>query len=397
MQADLQRAQAHLKAGRKAQAKQLLMPLCRAHPDQLEAWWLLALAVDDPKEQHYALHQVLRLDPWHEQAFLRLARLEDISPLPPVTPSTSGGGWAMLLGALGLIVAGVMGVLLGWGRPETAAPLEVNPMQTVVSQMAQPVESASPAPTLPPTWTPSPNPTQTLPVTLPPTWTPSASPTEPPPSATLFRTATPLPSATLTPYPTSTPRPTVNPAWYGQTYWDGTGDGETMDDYARNGRYMRHFDFPIYVFYDEGINQRWKNSVNYAINLLGTELPIRRTLDEAQADIRIRVLTPEDFMAIAPCASIPNAAGCGGIELIYNSQTQAYEAYGRILIRENAPIDTTLVVHEMIHALGIYVHSPNPDDVMYFSYTNQSDGLRLSERDKLIIRILYSLPAIGEN
>jgi hypothetical protein len=49
------------------------------------------------------------------------------------------------------------------------------------------------------------------------------------------------------------------------------------------------------------------------------------------------------------------------------------------------------VMHEMGHALGIYSHSPDPDDIMYKS-ESRNPHPHLSARDRATLKLLYALP-----
>ncbi len=96
---ELQRAYDLIKAGEGRQAETLLQPIVAEDPDNVQAWWLLANAVDNPIRKRSALRQVLRLQPDHARAQAMMAQLEE--PVdetqfdfdePDPGPAFSGGG-----------------------------------------------------------------------------------------------------------------------------------------------------------------------------------------------------------------------------------------------------------------------------------------------------------------
>ena len=74
---ELQRAYDLIKSGEGRQAETLLEPIVAADPDNMQAWWLLANAVDNPIRKRSALRQVLRLQPDHAKAQAMMAKLEE--------------------------------------------------------------------------------------------------------------------------------------------------------------------------------------------------------------------------------------------------------------------------------------------------------------------------------
>lgn len=72
---DLQRAADFIQAGQRQNAIQVLLPILRADAQNVEAWWLLANAVDQPRDQREALEHVLALQSDHQQARQMLDRL----------------------------------------------------------------------------------------------------------------------------------------------------------------------------------------------------------------------------------------------------------------------------------------------------------------------------------
>ncbi len=79
---DLQAVVELLRANDRAAARRLLTPILRENPRHIEAWMLMAEAVEQKEHQLDCLMRVLALDPRHPQAQERLARLT-AAPSPP--------------------------------------------------------------------------------------------------------------------------------------------------------------------------------------------------------------------------------------------------------------------------------------------------------------------------
>ncbi|MFP4321869.1 MAG: tetratricopeptide repeat protein [Anaerolineales bacterium] len=78
-----------LRAGDAPDARDILIPLLRAEPDNLVAWQLYAVAARTAYHKHLALENILRLDPDHKAARRMLAELYRAhaeSPTPPDDP-----------------------------------------------------------------------------------------------------------------------------------------------------------------------------------------------------------------------------------------------------------------------------------------------------------------------
>ncbi len=88
----LDRASAAARAGDKGCARELLQDIIRQDADHVQAWFLLALAADDPAQAQACLHQVLRIDPDHHRAQHRLRQIEQ----------RLGGGHSQPVGVIGL-------------------------------------------------------------------------------------------------------------------------------------------------------------------------------------------------------------------------------------------------------------------------------------------------------
>lgn len=81
-----------IKDGNKTQATAILVPLVRAEPNNADAWWLLANAVNGTDQQRRALEQVLRLRPADEKARRMLEQIG--GGAVPANPQPQSDPWS---------------------------------------------------------------------------------------------------------------------------------------------------------------------------------------------------------------------------------------------------------------------------------------------------------------
>lgn len=138
----IQEAYNHVRSGNKAAAVDILLPILRTDKDNVNAWWVLANALEDPQEVREALEQVIRLDHDHIQANNRLAKMDEEKNIafkpkndfifdedeedyyPPTSTSRtsssrvvinhqqSGSGAGKIIGILGIIAAVTCGLCM---------------------------------------------------------------------------------------------------------------------------------------------------------------------------------------------------------------------------------------------------------------------------------------------
>lgn len=90
---NLQEAARHLKAGDKAGARAILIPMLQSNPNLDEAWIMLSDTLDKVDERRFALDRALRINPENQKARDLLAKLEDQSveggsPQKPILEKT---------------------------------------------------------------------------------------------------------------------------------------------------------------------------------------------------------------------------------------------------------------------------------------------------------------------
>ena len=84
----LQQAAVHLRAGRKDQARAVLVEFVRQNPGSEDGWMLLSLTLTDPKQQADCLQRVLRINPNNTEARNTLSNLtQPAAPLPRAEPT----------------------------------------------------------------------------------------------------------------------------------------------------------------------------------------------------------------------------------------------------------------------------------------------------------------------
>jgi hypothetical protein len=89
---DVQRATTLIRNGRPEEARPILARLLQDHPQSEDGWLLLSMTVKDHQKQIDCLHQVLRINPEHQLAKSRLAKLSrpPTGPLPTSVPPLVG-------------------------------------------------------------------------------------------------------------------------------------------------------------------------------------------------------------------------------------------------------------------------------------------------------------------
>ncbi|MGQ9889551.1 MAG: pre-peptidase C-terminal domain-containing protein [Aggregatilineales bacterium] len=83
----LQQAYEAIKAGRKQEGVNILLPILKADSDNANAWWLMAHALREPDDIRKALENVLRLRPDHDKAQQMLDKLNARYPREPQPPA----------------------------------------------------------------------------------------------------------------------------------------------------------------------------------------------------------------------------------------------------------------------------------------------------------------------
>lgn len=353
----LQHAYQFIQHGQRAEAYLILAPLCRQNPYSADAWWLMAHALEDLSYVQKALRRVLAIDPFYPQAAERLAqvnqqiaakmaavaRAPEINPyyIPPSLrtgqPSPAvrkhtNNGWTLTFIALSLMVSAVIicvGLIVYLQQPD-------NTLSEAVSQV---MDNQGIIPFIGP--------------------------------------------------PVSTP----DPSQFGDTYWQGIGDGVTMDTQSIEGRYLRFFEFPIKVYVDGANDARWQNSVDAAIAEINAHVPIEETKSRAEADIVMEITSQSKVQEACSNYSLTRVVGCASIS--YQPGILKPIIFGEAYISTSTNNPTGTIVHELLHAIGVAAHSPDPNDIMYYQETNYIIT-RMSQRDINTLNRLYASPSLDD-
>ncbi len=203
-------------AGDRKQARELIAKAVKADPSLKQGWWALAHLLDDEDQQIDCLKQVLKLDPSHEQARLKLEQLqgaplsgEPASHVPPPSdsqeppsPMVSRGRKRYVTIAVAVIGVVLVGAVLTWLVAGGALQGLFGGEQDELAYL--------PVPTLPVAWTP----TLDLAILVP-TFSPAPNVTQQGilliPTESTKRTPTRTPTLRLTPTITPTYDPRLVP------------------------------------------------------------------------------------------------------------------------------------------------------------------------------------------
>ena len=405
LQSKLVEAYHLIRSGQRKTALDILQALVKKYPDSVDAWWLVANALSDPDGVRVALQKILLIDPFHEQAQQKLDKINATfgahslgtftsqpftEPIPvedaaveksaklPASKSTSGsqglGVLAVVMAVLILVsLGGAMVILQNKENDTPAAVVQVpSPTTVLMNALGTPI-----TPTASSTYTPTVTKTP-----LPATWT--LSPT----FTTVF-----IPSST--PWFVKPTIATADPSLFGDTYWDGIGDGFTLETYTRSGgRHLRFYEFPVKIWLDAPLDPIWTDAVNHAVQEIGQVVPLEMVNSDAEATISILVLDPSEYERWSGCPQL-ETAGCARIlDLgdIAGGDTY-HRIVGQVWVSTYSQYPRFVVMHELLHALGVMVHSPYETDVMYPIEANISN---LSQRDLNTLWRLYANPSYAD-
>jgi predicted Zn-dependent protease len=189
------------------------------------------------------------------------------------------------------------------------------------------------------------------------------------------------------------PQPRPHPLPATLTQWKPASNSEQYFDQikASPAGYLIWSQFPVKVYVaplPKGVllkEHLWQAAIASAIQAWNPYLPLQLTTQEAQADIHIQGTPPK--------------RRSGGRVRSAETQYEFYVSHRHTLAHRMTiyirPNQTEAYIraatrHEVGHALGLWGHSPNPQDTMYFSQVRTPANI--SPRDINTLKLIYNQP-----
>ncbi len=166
--------------------------------------------------------------------------------------------------------------------------------------------------------------------------------------------------------------------------------------------YLVWSEFPIKIYLDRPPEpsdnsaayqrfQQWTESVLQAIAEWNVYLPLKEISDPKQADIIIQRIEPPLGTTVNPETGqiqIPRARTAQTRYQFYLKETPAPAIYNRMTIQIKPGLSQAATLaairHELGHALGIWGHSPDENDIMFYSQTKKTAPISIRDVNTLI-------------
>jgi predicted Zn-dependent protease len=169
--------------------------------------------------------------------------------------------------------------------------------------------------------------------------------------------------------------------------------------------YLIWSEFPIKIYYDRPANSQerasnfgqWSNAVSKAIQDWNVYLPLVEVERPELAAIAIKREKPPLGVSINRATGKIERMRARSAQTRYEfylKEKQARKLAHRMIVAIDSGLSEqsieTAARHELGHALGIWGHSPNQNDVMYFSRVR--NAVKISARDINTLKKVYQQP-----
>jgi predicted Zn-dependent protease len=177
--------------------------------------------------------------------------------------------------------------------------------------------------------------------------------------------------------------------------------GDYFDAIERKGvGYLIWSQFPVTVAIDASGSDRWKAQITAAVVEWQRYFPLKIVSTPETADIRIQAKR----LALKPDPKTGKLPRFRSAETHYDvfvskasdrsdGETQQYLSHRMTIDLAPGQADGVILSvarHEIGHAIGLWGHSPNPNDIMYFSQVSKAP--LISSRDLRTLQRVYSQP-----
>ena len=179
------------------------------------------------------------------------------------------------------------------------------------------------------------------------------------------------------------------------------GPGDYFDAIERKGvGYLIWSQFPVTVAIDALGSDRWKSQITAAVVEWQRYFPLKIVSTPETADIRIQAKR----LALKPDPKTGKLPRFRSAETHYDvfvskdndgsdGKTQNHLSHRMTIDLAPGQADGVILSvarHEIGHAIGLWGHSPNPDDIMYFSQVSKAP--LISSRDLRTLHRVYGQP-----